>query len=78
MLPDRDHGDGGLARRRAGLKDTARAIAKALFRNALMIGLGLGFIVNLSGLPLPRPLTIGVDMIADSALPAALFGLGAC
>jgi malonate transporter len=59
-----------------GLRDTARAIAKALFRNALMIGLGLGFIVNLSGLPLPEPLTIGVDMIADSALPAALFGLG--
>lgn len=59
-----------------GWRDTARAIAKALFRNALMIGLALGFLVNLSGAPLPAPLRVGVDMIADSALPTALFGLG--
>ena len=55
---------------------TQRAVAKALFRNALMIGLAFGFAVNLSGLPLPGAVRAAVDMLADSALPAALFGLG--
>lgn len=59
-----------------GMADTARAVARAMFRNALMIGLALGFAVNLSGLPLPEPVAITVGMMADSALPAALFGLG--
>ena len=47
-----------------------------MFRNALMIGLMLGFAVNLGGIPLPGPLRAGLDMMADAALPAALFGLG--
>ncbi len=59
-----------------GLADTVRAVAKAMFRNALMIGLMLGFIVNLGGIPLPGPVRDGLDMMADAALPAALFGLG--
>jgi predicted permease len=59
-----------------GLAGTGRAVAKALFRNALMIGLALGFVVNLAGLPLPAAVRAAVDMVADSALPAALFGLG--
>jgi malonate transporter len=58
------------------LAGTARAVARAMFRNALMIGLMLGFIVNLAGIPLPGPLRAGLDMMADAALPAALFGLG--
>ena len=59
-----------------GFADTARAVARAMFRNALMIGLMLGFIVNLGGIPLPGPLRDGLDMMANAALPAALFGLG--
>ena len=59
-----------------GLAATARAVARAMFRNALMIGLMLGFAVNLGGIPLPGPLRAGLDMMADAALPAALFGLG--
>lgn len=59
-----------------GLGGTARAIGGALYRNATMIGLALGFAVNLSGLGLPGPVRVGVDMMADAALPAALFGLG--
>jgi predicted permease len=47
-----------------------------MFRNALMIGLALGFAVNLLGVPLPGPLRAALDMMADAALPAALFGLG--
>ena len=59
-----------------GLVDTARSVGRAMFRNSLMIGLALGFAVNLANLPYPEPLRGAVEMIADSALPAALFGLG--
>lgn len=58
------------------LPQTAGVVAKAMFRNSLMIGLGLGFIVNLSGLVLPEFLVSAIDMLARAALPAALFGLG--
>jgi predicted permease len=59
-----------------GAADTARAIGRAIFSNALMIGIALGFAVNLGGITVPEPLLVAVDMIADAALPAALFGLG--
>jgi malonate transporter and related proteins len=59
-----------------GVADTARAVARAMFRNALMIALALGFLVNLGQLPLPGPVRAAVDMMANAALPAALFGLG--
>ena len=55
---------------------TARTVAKAMFRNSLMIGLALGFAFNLAGLALPQVAQSAVDMIARAALPAALFGLG--
>lgn len=51
-------------------------VAKAVFRNALIIGLGLGFLVNLTNAPLPQFLLDGVDLLIGAALPAALFGLG--
>lgn len=59
-----------------GVADTARAVAKAMFRNSLMIGLACGFIVNLSGVTLPEWIWAAVDMMVRAALPAALFGLG--
>jgi predicted permease len=59
-----------------GFLPTLRAVARAMFRSGLMVGLGLGFVVNLSGLGVPGPLRAGLDMMADAALPAALFGLG--
>jgi predicted permease len=59
------------------LRTTTRIVVKAMFSNALMIGLGLGFIVNLTGLWLPDGLWAAIDMMGRSALPAALFGLGA-
>ncbi|CAN5795824.1 AEC family transporter [soil metagenome] len=58
------------------LAGTARAVAGAMFRNALMIGIALGFAVNLGGVALPGAVRAGVDMLAATALPAALFGLG--
>ncbi len=60
----------------ATLVATARTIARAVFRNGLMIALALGFVVNLAGIPLPAPVRSAVEMLADSALPAALFALG--
>ena len=56
--------------------ETARRVARSMFRNALVIGIGLGFIVNFTGLPMPGVITSGVDLMASAALPAALFGLG--
>ena len=41
-----------------------------------MIGITLGFVVNLSGQPLPGAVAAAVQMIAGTAIPAALFGLG--
>ncbi len=55
---------------------TLRAIGRAMFRNALMIGLAAGFAVNLSGVSLPEPVWAAVDLVVRAALPAALFGLG--
>ncbi|MET0070086.1 MAG: AEC family transporter [Candidatus Thiodiazotropha sp.] len=57
-------------------RETARIVAGAMFSNSLMIGIGLGFLVNLSGLVLPQMVTSAVDIISASALPVALFGLG--
>jgi predicted permease len=59
-----------------GAFETARAVMRAMFSNALMIGLMLGFAVNLAQIAIPAPVQSGLDMIADAALPAALFGLG--
>ena len=51
-------------------------VLQAIFKNALVIALGLGFFVNLLGIILPVILTDGLDLLANAALPAALFGLG--
>lgn len=58
------------------LRHLPKKVAKAMFSNALVVGIGLGFIVNLGGIPLPVVLIDAVDLIARAALPAALFGLG--
>ncbi|QGX98900.1 AEC family transporter [Roseovarius faecimaris] len=51
-------------------------VLRAMFSNALVIGIGLGFIVNLTGLVLPAVLMDGLDLMARAALPAAIFGMG--
>ena len=58
------------------LPETLRTVARTLFANALMVGIGLGFAVNLARLPVPAPLGAALDMVAASALPIALVGLG--
>jgi len=55
---------------------TTRTVANAIFRNSLMIGIILGFLVNLSGLALPDSLVGAIDLLARASLPVALFALG--
>ncbi len=56
--------------------ETSRIVVNAIFRNSLMIGITLGFLVNFSGLPLPAPLLGAIDLLARASLPVALFALG--
>lgn len=63
----RDGAPIGLALRQAGLR---------IVRNPLLIGIGLGLAVNVSGLPLPEILDDATKMMASIVLPTALFGLG--
>lgn len=58
------------------LVHTARLVIRAMFRSALMIGILLGFLVNVSGFRPPDVAMEAVDMMVRAALPAAIFGLG--
>jgi len=51
-------------------------VLKSIFTNPLVIGIVLGFVVNIGKIPMPGPLTAAIDMMVRAALPAALFGLG--
>ncbi len=62
--------------RGGGMGATFARIGRSLASNALVIGITLGFAVNLTGLPLPGVLTDALDLMIRAALPAALFGLG--
>jgi malonate transporter and related proteins len=54
----------------------AKAVFGAMFKNALIVGIGLGFLVNLSGLALPQVADDALGLITRAALPGALFALG--
>ncbi|WP_172328305.1 AEC family transporter [Mangrovicoccus sp. HB161399] len=56
--------------------ETARSVLKAMFSNSLIIGIVLGLIFNLSGLPMPDVMSSALELMRRAALPAALFGLG--
>ena len=62
--------------RGAGLTATLGKIGKGIVLNPLVIGIGLGAIVNLGRIPLSPILTDAIEMIARAGIPAALFGLG--
>jgi hypothetical protein len=51
-------------------------VLRAMFSNALILGIAAGFAVNLFAIPLPGPLTDAIDLMVRAAIPAALFGLG--
>ncbi|MCM2561715.1 AEC family transporter [Lutimaribacter sp. EGI FJ00015] len=51
-------------------------VLRAMFRNALVIGIMLGFAVNLTGATVPGMIEGAVDMLVRAAIPCALFGMG--
>ena len=53
-----------------------RKVVRAIFTQPMVLGLTLGFIWNITGLPLPGAIDAATDMLGKAALPAALFGLG--
>jgi predicted permease len=62
--------------RARGVLSTVGRVARSMARNALMIGIGLGFLANLSGLALPGAVSDALGFMTAAALPAALFALG--
>jgi predicted permease len=54
----------------------ARAIGRAMFRNALVIAIACGFALNLSGFSLPTVADDALSLVVRAALPVALFSLG--
>ena len=51
-------------------------VAVAMFKNALVIAMIAGFIVNFYNISLPNTASVAIDMIVQVALPIALFGMG--
>jgi len=64
----RNRGDGGVR--------MVRAVLNAMFKNVLILAIGLGFIVNLSGAPVPNVVDDAMELIVRAAMPGALFALG--
>ena len=58
------------------IKKNVFVILKAMFSNALVVGIVFGFIVNILGLSIADTIQASIDMITAVALPAALFGMG--
>ena len=51
-------------------------VLDSMFHNPIVIGIGLGIVVNVMAIPIPTSIRSGVDIMALAALPAALFSLG--
>lgn len=51
-------------------------IVRSVAVQPLIFGIVAGFAVNLTGLPVPAPISSAVAMLAATAIPTALFGLG--
>ena len=59
-----------------GVVDGAKRVLDAMFHNPFVIAIFLGLVANVTALPLPGPLSSGIDLMATAALPTALFSLG--
>ena len=56
---------------------TLRTALRTVLANTLMIGIVAGAVFNLVGIGLPEPVLAAIDMLAASAIPVALVGIGA-
>ena len=52
------------------------SVLNEIRKNAIIIGMGIGFLFNLLNFSLPTFFQVPVSMISESAIPSALFGLG--
>ncbi|SHG46079.1 AEC family transporter [Cognatishimia maritima] len=55
---------------------TLRTVVKGMTSNALVLAIALGFAVNLTRTPVPEAVMDGVGLLAQTALPTALFAIG--
>jgi predicted permease len=62
--------------REKSLRRKSVVILKAMFSNALVVGILFGFLVNICGINLAKSIQASVDMMTAVALPVALFGMG--
>ena len=51
-------------------------VGKSMMKNALFIAILLGLLINVADVALPKAFLDGAKMVATTALPAALFGMG--
>ncbi|MEY8800419.1 AEC family transporter [Leisingera sp. XS_AS12] len=65
-----------LRNRGAGGVKTVSAVLNAMFRNVLILGIALGFLVNFSGYAIPVVVDEALSLVIRAALPGALFALG--
>lgn len=56
--------------------EMTKRVFNAMFHNPFVIAILLGLLANVTNMPVPSPIWASIDLIASSALPAALFGLG--
>ena len=57
-------------------RQIVRQTSKSLVQNPIIIGLALGFLVNILSIPIPSPVSSALDIIAKATLPCSLFVLG--
>lgn len=60
-----------------GAKPDWRSVAYRIVTNPLILGSGLGALVNLTGIGIPEPIWDAVDMLGKAALPLILLAVGA-
>ena len=58
------------------ISQVALNVGKSMMKNALFIAILLGLLVNIANVALPEAFLDGANMVATTALPAALFGMG--
>jgi malonate transporter len=58
------------------IAQVAHNVGKSMMKNALFIAILLGLLVNITDVTLPMAFLLGTNMVATTALPAALFGMG--
>ena len=51
-------------------------VLSAMFKNTIVLGILVGFLVNFFDLPIQRSIADAIDMIANTALALALFSMG--